>query len=130
MSEPAWSDAPTALVRLREDGIIEVRCKDRAQDTAETIRAIFDTIERLLNGRGPSPVLAVLGNRLGVNAEGRAFLTSYHRIPLLCGKTAMIASSPVARVVGSIFVGLNRPQVPTKLFAGEAEALAWLREGR
>jgi hypothetical protein len=39
---------------------------------------------------------------------------------------ALIVGSPVSRVVGNFFLGLNAPAFPMKLFSAEDEALAWL----
>jgi hypothetical protein len=40
----------------------------------------------------------------------------------------IIVSSPVSRVVGNFFLGINRPDVPTKLFDNEEAALKWLKQ--
>lgn len=40
---------------------------------------------------------------------------------------AVIVRSPLSRVIGNFFMGLNKPQVPAKLFDNEEEALAWLK---
>jgi hypothetical protein len=40
---------------------------------------------------------------------------------------ALIGGTVFGRAVGSIFIGLHPPRVPTKLFASEEEATAWAR---
>ena len=40
---------------------------------------------------------------------------------------ALLVGSPLTRVIGMFFMGLNRPATPTRLFTSEPEALAWLR---
>lgn len=39
---------------------------------------------------------------------------------------ALIVASPVARVIGSFFLGFNRPRYPLRLFTSHADAEAWL----
>ena len=40
---------------------------------------------------------------------------------------AIIVDSPVSRLIGSFFLGLNKPPFPTKLFTSEADAVEWLK---
>ena len=37
---------------------------------------------------------------------------------------------PLSRAIGSFFIGLSKPPVPTRLFKSIDEALAWLRSIR
>lgn len=39
---------------------------------------------------------------------------------------ALLAGSPMSRVIGNFFLGFNRPIEPTRLCASEAEAEVWL----
>jgi hypothetical protein len=38
---------------------------------------------------------------------------------------ALVCTSALSRAIGSFFIGLNRPPVPTKMFKTFAEALRW-----
>ena len=40
---------------------------------------------------------------------------------------ALLVGSPLSRVIGNFFVGLNRSTFPLRLFTSEEEAIAWLR---
>lgn len=46
-----------------------------------------------------------------------AFITCY----------ALVGGSAFGRAVGSVFIGLSPPRVPTRLFPTFAEAVAWIR---
>ncbi|MCC6691489.1 MAG: STAS/SEC14 domain-containing protein [Bacteroidia bacterium] len=39
---------------------------------------------------------------------------------------AMLIGSPVSKVIGNFFLGINKPTVPTQLFTSEKKAVAWL----
>jgi hypothetical protein len=41
---------------------------------------------------------------------------------------AILVNSPLSRVIGNFFMGINRPQVPTRLFETEADATDWLKQ--
>lgn len=40
---------------------------------------------------------------------------------------AIMVKSPLSRVIGNFFMGLNKPSVPAKLFDNEAMAVEWLK---
>lgn len=40
---------------------------------------------------------------------------------------ALLIGSPVSRMIGNFFLGINRLRVPVRLFSDEAEALEWLK---
>jgi hypothetical protein len=39
---------------------------------------------------------------------------------------ALLVGSPLSRIIGNFFMGLNKPPFPVRIFGDEAEALAWL----
>jgi len=41
---------------------------------------------------------------------------------------ALVGGTIFGRAVGSVFLGLSRPRVPTRMFATSGEAIAWIRE--
>jgi hypothetical protein len=41
--------------------------------------------------------------------------------------TALLIKSPVAKVLGSLFLGINKPKVLLKLYTSEKEAIEWLK---
>jgi hypothetical protein len=58
--------------------------------------------------------------------EARAFFTQPAHTEVLHA-VALQIGSPFSRAIGNIFLGLNRPAVPIRLFTDEEPALAWLR---
>ena len=41
--------------------------------------------------------------------------------------TALLIKSPVSRVIGNFFLGLNKPISPTRLFTDPERAIGWLQ---
>jgi hypothetical protein len=41
---------------------------------------------------------------------------------------ALLVGSPISKVIGNFFIGLNKPEVPAKLFNSESDALRWLNQ--
>ncbi len=40
---------------------------------------------------------------------------------------ALLAQSPLSKVLGNLFLGLNKPLFPTRLFTSEKDAIEWLK---
>ncbi len=113
-----------AELRLRDDGILEHRFHD---ESVLTLAGSEELIEYSLSiVDGSMPVLAV-GTRIRhVERDARIYLTRGLPSRRLTRRLAMIAGTPVSRIVGNIFLGLNKPPFPTQLFTDEERAAAWL----
>ena len=75
----------------------------------------------------PKPTLVLMPDMARVEREARAFFASEEYMRL-CSQTALVVGSPVSRVIGNFFVGLNRPTYPCKIFDDPELAAQWLRE--
>ena len=40
---------------------------------------------------------------------------------------ALVVNSPISKMLGNFFLGLNKPPMPTKLFNSKEEGIAWLK---
>ena len=61
-----------------------------------------------------------------MSREARAFFMKPEHTEILHA-VALLIGSPLSRAIGNIFLGLNRPVTPTRLFTDEESALVWLR---
>lgn len=68
------------------------------------------------------PLCVHLNGTRGVSQEARNFYQANPVGPAM----AFVATSPVARVIGNFFIGLNKPTIPTRLFDREDQAVQWL----
>jgi hypothetical protein len=98
---------------------------DRAEVGIEDAREAI-AISSELFGSGPAlPVNADLRRLRSQTAEARAFLAAPEGILVTPG-LALVIASPVSRMIGNFFLGLNRPICPTRLFTDFEPAEAWL----
>ncbi|MFL5358792.1 hypothetical protein [Archangium sp.] len=72
------------------------------------------------------PLLVDLRGVKSQTAEARAYLAGREGIQV-SQAVGLLIGSPVSRVLGNFYLGLNKPGVPTRLFTSEEEAQAWLR---
>jgi hypothetical protein len=74
----------------------------------------------------PKPTLVLMQQVARVDREARAFFAAEEYLRL-SSQTALVVGSPVSRVIGNFFVGLNRLKYPCKVFDESQRAVEWLR---
>ena len=72
------------------------------------------------------PVLANIKGVKSITKEAREYLAEEGTRLVKAG--AIIIGSPLNKMLGNIFLTINNPKVPTKLFTDEKEAKEWLRQ--
>jgi hypothetical protein len=118
-------------VRLRtgrfwkQDGILRGECFQGAEETLEDAKEQLVHQRKMIAGT-PLPFLMDIRGVRSLSREARAYFASAEAAQVFQA-TALIVSSPLSRAIGNFFLGLNRAQMPTRLFTTEADALAWLR---
>src|SRR5580765_432510 len=74
-------------------------------------------------------VIVVLDSLTSQDSEARRIYAAGMQ-PSLFYAAALIVTNPLARAIGSFFLGLTRPAVPTKLFESVEEAANWVTTQR
>ena len=120
----ASRECPWFRVDLREDGILAYHPIPGLVLTHEVALQVLVVGMQITDA--PRPTLVLMQDMARVEREARAFLASQEYMQL-CSQTALVVGSPVSRVIGNFFVGLNRPSYPYKLFDDPELAAEWLR---
>ena len=105
--------------------IILARYRAGAEETLDDARANVALCLRR-NAGGRRPLLVDLRQVKTQTAEARAYLAGAEGLRV-SQAVGLLIGSPVSRVVGNLYLGLNKPTIPTRLFTSEEEAQAWLR---
>jgi hypothetical protein len=71
-------------------------------------------------------VLVDIRESKGASRECRAYFASDEAAKIQSAG-ALLISSPLSRLIGNFFIGLNKPKFPTTLFTNEYEAIKWLK---
>jgi hypothetical protein len=74
----------------------------------------------------PTPTLVLMQDMARVDRDARALFAS-EAYSGISSMTALVVGSPVSRVIGNFFVGLNRPRHGFRIFDDPALARGWLR---
>lgn len=108
-----------------EDGIVRTKIKKGAEVTVEYARENSDAVNSLFTGN-KFPLLIDSRGIKSMSREARNQFTTKGRETSALA-FAIIIDSPVSRVIGNFFMGINKPAVPTRLFDNEIEAEKWLK---
>lgn len=112
---------------IAEDVLVIAPLPD-ARDTEESAResiALQQRHWRSVGRRGA--VVVLMDNLLDQDSAARAVYTN-ESDPSCTTCYALIGESLFAQAVGSVFTGLARPQVPTRMFRALDEAMPWIEE--
>jgi len=110
---------------LREDGIVHVVTKPGAEQTLADARDQIAAIGRIGRGKG-LPVLVDFKNLKSQDRGARTYFAGKETAEAVTA-CAILISSPLSRVIGNFYMGLNKPVAPTKLFTSESDAIEWLK---
>ena len=109
------------------EGILYARVKKGILETLPMAQENGAALMALKGNDPPMPILIDFSKAAGQDQETRKYYAE--RSGDWCTKAAILIQSPIARVMGNIYLGLNKPTVPTQLFTTEEAALAWLKRG-
>ena len=79
-----------------------------------------------LSGGQKFILFADIRNMVTASSEARDFGTGKEYTDAVKA-IGLIVRSVSSRVIGSFFIGLNKPSYPTKLFTSEEKAINWLK---
>lgn len=78
-----------------------------------------------ISGGANYPIFVDIREIKSISKEARDHFSMRGRKPNVTA-IAMLVSSPLSRIIGNFFLGLNKPTVPTKMFTSEIDAIAWM----
>ena len=110
----------------REDnGIVRVLPAAGTETTLDEAKGAL-AAQSKVGGDKSRPTLADIRKLKGITREAREYLSGKDAQETMSA-LAILIGSPVSRVIGNFFLGLNKPSFPTRLFTSEEEAVKWLK---
>ena len=111
---------------LSQDNILYTECVPNTVMTLEDGKESTRVSAEMVNYQ-PLPLLCDLTNVVKMSHECRKHFAGPEHAATF-SKCALIVTSPVSRIIGNFFLGLNKPLKPTRLFTSKEEGLKWLKE--
>ena len=115
---------PKFRMWLRPDGIVQLVWAPRTTVLLDDATAALEEMAQLTDGRR-SPLLVDMRDTGPLDRPTRTELT---RRSDLQSAVALVAGTPLSRMMANFFLTVSKPPFPTRLFDNEASALAWLQE--
>ena len=115
----------TAEIWLDQDGIIHYKVLPGVEVTIDDTRE-YVKIQCGLTKNKKVLNLTDLREVKSITHEAREYLSGeeVERITAAC---ALLIGSPVSKVIGNFFLGINKPPYPIKIFTTEEKAAEWLK---
>jgi len=110
---------------LREDGIMYILISPERKETVESVKKMVQTMGEMVNHKQVPMLAKFEGNSL----PGRANL-DYWAKKESCPYSkadAFVVRSTALKIIANFYLSFNKPERPTRMFADEKEALAWLK---
>jgi hypothetical protein len=111
---------------IDEFGICRTKVKPNAVIMLDDARENSLAVIKLSGGKTP-PLLVDLREITSIDKSARDHFAMRNRKPGICA-IAMLIKSPLSKVIGNFFLGINMPSVPTQLFTSEEKAILWLKK--
>ena len=117
-------DLSTSTVTLRDDGIVEITIKPNVlltkSESLEIIAAIGE-----IKGNEKRSVLVIAGDCSLPDSEARPFLATPEANKYTI-KIAYVIKNTAQKLMASVYLKIDKPNVPTLFFTSKEEALNWL----
>lgn len=118
-----------AYTELRiEDDIMYSIFKPNLAINLEIAKSLVHERLKLSNGEDQL-ILFDISNLVSVDLEAIQYLSTEEAIKNITAG-AIYTTSPISKFAGKLFIDMNRPKPPAKLFGNKADALAWLQQFR
>jgi hypothetical protein len=111
-----------------EPRILAVLPFEGAIDSARTARESVEVQLEYLRSTGIRAGIVVFMDRVIEQDSGARAVYRDAPDPTFQECFALVGGTPFGRAVGSLFIGLSPPKVPTKMFGTLDEATRWIRE--
>jgi hypothetical protein len=114
-----------AIVWKEDEIIMAVFKSDINLDLEGALEAV--KLRKTLTTDKDYPMLVDIRNIKGANKEAREYMGSKDAAEGV-SKAAIIIDSNFSMYIGNLFLALNKPEAPTKLFTEKSAAVKWLNE--
>lgn len=115
----------TSRYELRADGVIVQRVISAKTQSLADARENTAAFASLAAGRKHA-LMVDLRSNFATERGVREHYASAEAVEY-CSAIALLIRSAAGRVIGNFFLALQTPSVPTRMFAEEADAVAWVR---
>ncbi len=111
-------------ITLQND-IFHVQPHKNAIATIKHMHQVHKSFQKLSHGT-KHPALIDMTNVQTIDYAARKYIAE--ETGDVINAVALITRSPISRVIGNFFIGINKPTYPARLFTNQHDAIHWLQE--
>lgn len=111
---------------MGEDGIVRTKTKPMAIITIKEAMENSVAVNSYFTDK-KYPLLVDARQVKSMEKEARSYFSTNGRTTKI-NSMAIMVKSPLSRIIGNFFMGLNKPEVPARLFDEEDLAVEWLKK--
>ena len=112
-----------STIVLREDGMLELYTHDNHIYEIEHVKENVEVFGKLTNKKG-APVIIIGGSQTSTSSEARKYMASAESLKYSWCE-AFVLASLAQKILISIYIRIDKPLVPTKVFRDKDEAAYW-----
>ncbi|MBA3682525.1 MAG: STAS/SEC14 domain-containing protein [Bacteroidetes bacterium] len=111
---------------MGDDGICRTKAKPLAEITLKEAMENSLAVTNMFKDK-KFPLLVDARSVKSMEKEARKYFSTNGRATRI-NSMAIMVKSPLSRVIGNFFMGLNKPLIPARLFDDENMAVEWLKK--
>lgn len=116
---------PYSKIHMDDEDIIHYEYLSETEITLKGAKTEIKLINKLCNGK-KVPLLVNLSKTKSVTKDAREYYSGSESAKVKSA-AALIVNSPLHKIMGNFFWGINKPPYPVKLFTSEEKAINWLK---
>ncbi len=120
-----YIETKTSRIWLGKDGIVRIIKFPGSVTNLEEARQ--DVIATKKFGKKKRPRFVDISKIESVTKEAREYYAS-EDASRKTSAMALLVGSPVSKVIGNFYLGIDKPPYPIKLFITEEKAIQWLKQ--
>ena len=111
----------SAEIQRRDDNIIHIDILPNAELVLQDSNEIYDAVMKVSEGN-IYPLLIDSTSIVSMDREARKRFSNETVVTAV----ALLVGTPLSKIIGNFFIGLNKTSIPFKIFTSKTDALEWL----
>lgn len=115
----------SAEIQLGDDNIIYIDILPNAELVLQDSNDIYDAVMKLAQGN-LYPLMIDASSIVSMDRDARKRFSKETTVTAV----GLLVETPLSKIIGNFFIGLNKTSIPFKLFTSKTDALEWLEAYR
>lgn len=121
-------DLPKSILELKDEGYVYVRFKDEVDFEIEDAKVQEAALVKLCNNQAYPFVVDGRVSFSNISNDARHYLAKSELLQAVRLAQALIVDSLAYSLVANIYITVNKPNNPVKIFSNKADAINWIQQ--